>query len=79
VSEIVIRHSRCLSGISLSHPRSGKCILLTWTNIFIAAAYGLAVLVMPPEGRTYLLITAAVFVLIWLAVVASKTSRGPEG
>jgi hypothetical protein len=49
---------------------------LTWTNTFIAAGvYGLAMLVVPPEVRVYIFITASVFVFVWLVVTAPKTPR----
>jgi hypothetical protein len=51
---------------------------LTWTNIFIAAGvYGLAMLVVPPEARVYIFITASVFFIVWLVVTAPKTPRDP--
>jgi hypothetical protein len=60
---------------SLSHPPNGESIL-TWTNTFIAAGvYGLAMLVVPPEVRVYIFITASVFVFVWLVVTAPKTPR----
>jgi hypothetical protein len=51
---------------------------LTWTNIFIAAGvYGLALLVVPPEARVYIFITASVFFIVWLVATAPKTPRDP--